>query len=781
MPPEPIPEPVAPPPAEPPAAEAPRPPPPGALDEVGRLVGWLTGGNSVVRVGVIVLLLGIAFLLKYAADQDLLPIEVRMAGAYALGVALVGIGWRLRDQRHGYAISLQGGGLAIVYLATLAALRFYALMPQSVAFGLLVVTVALEGWLAVRQAALALAVLATVGGFAAPILVSTGGGAPAVMFAWYAVLNAGVFAMAWRHAWRVLNVLGFLFTFGVATAWGVLSYSADRYPTSQGFLLLFTAMYLVIPIRFARRQSATVDAAIVFGLPVAAFVLQYGLVADHTYGPAWSAAVMAGIWGGFSAHLYRSALPTLGLAYLAVATAFGTLAVPLAFSATVTSAAWALEGAGLVWIGLRQEAPRWVVVGVALAFVAGIALLVDDRRIAAGPPFLNPYQLSAFVITLGAAASARLLATDQPAISRMLLVWALGWWLVPVIQDLEVRLPGFTDRAGWFLIVAAGTAVVLGGLGRALAWRDLRLASVLYLPLLVVAAAGAFASELPLRGVFGLAIYAGLPVWLVCLRLVDPLFDEREDPEISNVLHAAAPWVVALLIAHELYFALEHSTAQLAFGAGPLVVLAALFLLRDVPIWPLTARPEAYRLVAPTPPALVALVCAAWLGLTFEPAAGYWPILSDIDAYVLATLGLTVVWLRREHPELAASAEVAWPLSLIALLAVTGLVARTVAATLGLRWDIDPLFDSVVLQAALSLTWTLVALPIMVLASKKRVRGPWVAGAALLGLVTIKLLLVDLSRTGTVARIISFVGVGLLLLVIGYFAPMPESEADETR
>jgi len=56
-------------------------------------------------------------------------------------------------------------------------------------------------------------------------------------------------------------------------------------------------------------------------------------------------------------------------------------------------------------------------------------------------------------------------------------------------------------------------------------------------------------------------------------------------------------------------------------------------------------------------------------------------------------------------------------------------------------------------------------------------RVPWVIGAALLAAVVLKLLLVDLSGTGTVTRIVSFIGVGVLMLVIGYVAPLPAKEA----
>ncbi len=73
---------------------------------------WLLGGNSVVRVGILILFFGVAFLLKYAADNRLLPIEFRLAGVALASIVLLAVGWRLRDKRPGYALVLQGAGSA---------------------------------------------------------------------------------------------------------------------------------------------------------------------------------------------------------------------------------------------------------------------------------------------------------------------------------------------------------------------------------------------------------------------------------------------------------------------------------------------------------------------------------------------------------------------------------------------------------------------------------------------------------------------------------------------
>ncbi|MFP3615689.1 DUF2339 domain-containing protein, partial [Paraburkholderia sp. SIMBA_050] len=103
---------------------------PGIADRAFRAArDWLLGGNTVVRVGIIVLFFGVAFLLKYAADNSMLPIEFRLAGTALAAAALLAIGWRVRARRAAYGLVLQGGGIGILYLTIFAATKLYALLP----------------------------------------------------------------------------------------------------------------------------------------------------------------------------------------------------------------------------------------------------------------------------------------------------------------------------------------------------------------------------------------------------------------------------------------------------------------------------------------------------------------------------------------------------------------------------------------------------------------------------------------------------------------------------
>lgn len=757
---------------------------PGPFDELGAFIGRITGGNSVARVGVILLLIGIGFLMQYAARRNMFPIELRVIGAYALGLLLVAVGWRLRNKRFGYAVSLQGGGLGVIYVATIGALQLYSLIPKEVAFGLLVLTVVAEGALALACSSLALAVLATLGGFAAPILVSDGSGNHIAMFAWYAILNAGVFFLAHKKSWRQLHHLGFVFTFGVATVWGVLSYSPTRFASSQGFLLLFWAMYFVIPMVYARRQARldrpTVDAPLVFVLPVAVFGLQYSLVEAHEYGAAWTALGMGAIWSLAAVWLIRVAkLPRLGLAYTAIGVALATLAVPLAFSPETTSAIWALEGCGLIWIGLRDALPRWSISGFALIVLGGAALL-PDFEVGQGGFMTNPSQLGATVVMVSALLGGWLFARKQQLeAARALLGWGVAWWVVPLALELNARLDGAQLRAA-YLFAAGSTAVGYAWVGRLGKWPDLQRVAVGGVAVNAALAGWALVSPLhPLGGLLAISWPFALAAAAVCLYWADPHLPEPAQDfgadVIGELIFGVMAWTLALVLAAEISWLLQPART-LGWALGPALVLVAVVPLRRQRRWPFERWPIAWHFVVPLPLAVAVTLWVAWFGLTAAPWDGGVPLLNPVDLTVIACAAAGAWWVRRDWPERIETAEWGWPAGVTMVLAVTGIVARTVAGTTDLAWSTGALYDSVLLQAALSITWTLVALPVMTLASRTKRRGPWVGGAILLGVVTLKLLLVDLSSAATVARIVSFLGVGLLLLVIGYVAPIPSGE-----
>lgn len=798
--------------AEPASARPPVAPPPVPPAVASPLWRWITGGNVLARVGALVLFIGVAFLAKYATERVTVPIELRLAGIVLLAIGLLVVGWRLRVARRGYAMTLQGAAIAVLYLTVFAALALYHLLPPVAAFALLAFIAAATAVLAVRQDAMALAVLAALGGFAAPVLTSSGSGSHVMLFAYYAVLNAGLFAIAWFRPWRVLNLVGFACTFIVATAWGVTRYRPEQFATTEPFLVLFFLFYVGIAVAYALHRSLSlrdpVDGALVFGTPLVVAALQAALVRPFELGMAFSAVAMAALYLGLAMLLHRArgaTLRPLVESFVALGLVFATLAIPLAFDARWTSAAWALEGAALVWTGLRRErllmrvAGLLLQVGAAVAFALHLDLPFGHAAAAVtGFPFLNSAFVGAVLIALAGGFSAWRYSVDaararpgEALAAPVLLTWALLWWLGAGVHEIE-RFFRVDRRVAAVVAWLALTAALLLAAARGLRWSMPRAPTVAYVPALLALAVGQGVPRLVdgghlLDGTSALSWVVALAVAVLVLHVLERERHDTGGGPLGGV-HAVLLWLLTFIVAEEAAWAIGLVTDGEAWTIAALAIppAAVVLLLTGKPPawWPVGPWAASYRRLGAG--GLVAVMLAGALvanGLSDGSAhpLPFVPLVNPLDIAFGAIALAAIAWWRSAG-RAALGPDVAGPAAVLAGVAawlwLSMSTARVVHHATGMPFAVSAFWASATLQAALALVWSVAALAVMVLANRRGARFAWAAGAALLGLVVVKLFLVDLAQAGTVARIVSFIGVGLLLLLIGYLAPVPPRRAE---
>jgi uncharacterized membrane protein len=776
-------------------------PPRSALDSLAdnalyRAVrDWFMGGNTLVRVGVVVLFFGVAFLLAYVAERTSLAMQYRLAGVAAGAIVLLVLGWRLRRRRAGYALALQGGAVGILYLTTFAALRLYALLPPAAAFALLVAITVFAVMLAVLQDSLAFAMLAAAGGFLAPVLASSGQGDHVVLFSYYAVLNAGLVAIAWFKAWRPLPLLGFAFTFLIATVWGVLRYRPALFASTEPFLVLHFLMYVAIAVLFALRQPPQlrgyVDGTLVFGVPVAAFALQTALLREHTaaggLGLAFSALAVGALYVLLAAWLWRAhrdGLRLLTESFLALGIAFLTLAVPLALDGHWTAAVWALEGAALVWVGGRQQRRLPRAAGLLLQLGAGWLFALRGEDVAADAvAVLNSGFLGGLMVAGAAGFSAlqlervreRLASWERPAIP-VVFVWGALWGLVAGALEATRVLEPPHDIAA-FLLWAAFAAAAVGELARRGPLPVARWGALALIPLAVLLAL-TWRQSAP-HPFAGFGAIAWIVTFVVLARLLRQHAGEGSGWS-GTLAHAATLWLFALVLMLESVWLAGRATGgvlawiQLAEMAAPCALLVALPWLTRRIDWPFVRHARAYQLTGGSG---LALYLVLWLLAVNFTASGdpaplaYLPLANPLD---LAS-GLVVFALARQARVLPLR-EPRWAWGALAVLGFVWLNAallRAVHHLGGVPFEPEALARSTLVQVSLSIFWTVLALGCMLLAKRGAGRVVWLVGGALLAVVVAKLFLVDLSRVGTIERIVSFVVVGVLMLVIGYYSPLP--------
>jgi uncharacterized membrane protein len=591
------------------------PPPPDLFDRAYAAArGWLVGGNPVLRIGVVLLFLGLAFLLRYASERGLVPIELRYAGVAAAGAGMLGLGWWLRRRNLAYALILQGTGVAVLYLTIFAAIRLHPLIPAKLGLVLLIaVTIALT-LLAVLQNARGLAIVATIGGFAAPLLASTGSGNHVALFIYLAVLNTGILGIAWWKAWRPLNMIGFVGTFGIGLAWGLRSYKPELFASTQPFLALFFLMYVGIGVLFARRRLLDasdpptvddrvtwlawsrqrvdyVDGTVVFGPPMVGFGLQVAIVADFRHGAAISAAALALFYFGLArllAHKVPGRVVLLVDSCLALGVVFATLAIPLAVDARWTSAAWAVEGAGLYWLGLRQGRPLARVFALLVQLAAAFAYLSEVTA----PHLTSPTLLRgvpAGALMLGASL---LFGHDRVRRSRATGIASKDTrWLPPLLACAGLA---FIAMIAPLCLAAEGTAIAwaLGGLVTLFVGLRLRSRAYLVVAIAVQVLGGLlFLLEIDPTGsthtaaftagwrglisasTIGLALVAG-----VILAARDPLV--RDDPRL--IYAVATVLLIGLgFVNLAVLFVLPFATASAVWGGTGLLILWLSLQLRQ--------------------------------------------------------------------------------------------------------------------------------------------------------------------------------------------------------
>jgi uncharacterized membrane protein len=431
------------------------------------------------------------------------------------------------------------------------------------------------------------------------------------------------------------------------------------------------------------------------------------------------------------------------------------------------------------------------VFGALLIIGAGVSF---TRSFGAAPgawAVLNGQYLGCVLIALAALGSGWMLTRSyagrhewEGSLALGLLGWGLLWWFGAGVHEIDVYA-GNRDKPAWALAFFAASAAVSVGLGTRVSWRALRLTALGLLPVGMLIAALSYEWLAHAFERFTALAWLGFfTTHYMILRR-----EEGHAPQTyAGFLHAGALWLITLLGVWELSWAAQEfiqgavtwplSARGVTLALPILVVLAWSRRAR----WPWTR----WRLTYLTLGALPLLVVAGLWSLTANGSSSaaatpldYLPLLNPLDvaqaAVLLAALGWFQVYVAARDSALSAGRQqLFWALvGAMVFVWLNAMLLRTLHHWADIPFTLRALTGSMLVQASLSIFWTVLALTVMVTATRQARRVLWLIGAALLGVVVVKLFLVDLGRTGTIARIVSFIVVGVLLLLIGYFSPVP--------
>ena len=795
---------------------------------------WVTTGNAPVKVGVLVSLIGVGLLLREAHRRGIieLTIEMRLAAAAVFGLVLLAVGWRLRRRRPTYGLSLQGGGIAVLYVTLYAAFAVYDVLPPALAASAVVVVTAGAGVLSVVQDSRPLAVLGIIGGFLAPVLTYSQPEDHVYVFGFFAVLNAAIVGVAWFKTWPEFNLLGFVFTFGLTFFWLSNRSDQDEWIGTQPFIALFVLMYMSMPTLFAVREapglkrmwtgssmfgsesgrgawtgSPMLDSEfvrgawtmpLVFGTPFIGLGLQQLAIGHIEYGLAVSAAVLAVAQGALAMVARRLGADRRELAEAgaSLAVVFAAIAVPLALDAYFTATVWSLQGLVLVWFGCRRGRLLPIISGGVLQLLAAASFAIHLGESLPYPPdapaLVNEFFLGALLLAAAGLVSGWLLqrrehrADFDPAIDGTALAWGISWWIAAGLMEISYQLSsGRLSTSIVFTVVSLGGAALAS---RRLRWPHLNGLGLLVLPVMMVALLVSLNRQAHPLDRWGWA------AWPLVLAVYYWFLRRREAalPQLSSALHVGGFWLLAVLVGVEVYWQVDRVADAVWPLVSPVAAVLALVGLtlaaRRRPSWPVAAHWRSY-LTACAGPALALIAVAVLLAiLVLDGDPLPLPFVPLVNPVVLLA-GVTGLGLWRWSRLAAAEDDVlagglgggprAAALAAVGTVTVSMETARAVHHWLEVRWEFVSLWESNTLQSSLSVIWAVIALSGMVAGVRVARRVVWVAGASWMAVVVAKLFLIDLSSLSAVGRVVSFIVVGILLLIVGYLAPVPPAVSDE--
>ncbi|WP_202741369.1 DUF2339 domain-containing protein [Acinetobacter sp. 'aerobic (ED)'] len=739
---------------------------------------WMIHGNPILRVAVAVLMVGVVLLLRFASEHWQLSLGVKLGFIASAGIATTVAGYWLQRKNQLFAVVLQGVGLAVVFLTLIFSHHFAVIASLSTASILFVILLSATVYLSLKQHALYLAMLALTMAYLAPLVIPQNHPDVIFLFGYYFVINLAVAALNFIQPWKILHQIAFFATMFIGgSSIGVYA-KTSQFDTLDVILWLHIALFIWLSIRYsqlmlrAQNQQPTdqsserlqpiLDVGLIFSVPVLGFSLHAYLMHNSTSALTWGAVALAATYIALNLWIKRQypQLSILAKSFFILAVVFVALIFPLAKGAHWTSTGWVIQGTALIVWGVTERYRLSRYVGVALVLLSSVALLFqvwsnDHFPILSTAIFALAQFISAFYLLhyqeVEKYFSARML-------SGVFLALGLYSGAIAAVELMQWQQHGLSPYLAVAAILLALFSLAVQLKSR-LQWGSVQL--ILLAGLLALLYVESFAQN----------VYS---VW-------------HWSSSLNQVSFAVASIAMTLIL---MFLSDNRSKASLMLWSGLLWLSLASIGLAIFPIMPLVAL------------AIVPAVYSLWQFISKNTQllhqvpiwclTLFWLVLISLDPYsaqqyyVLPLFNLTdilsvlmffgLIWMIYHH-DFSAERSIEWSFKvttiLIGLLVLSSVVVRAMHHYLGTPFWGTAIWSNGDVQLSLTLLWVILAFILMTFSSRRHIRQIWFVGAALLGIVVLKLLLLDLSQSGTLTRVISFIGSGAVMLVIAYLAPLP--------
>ncbi len=344
------------------------------------------GENLINKIGIAITVIGVAIGAKYSIENDLISPLTRIILGYMFGLGLLGLGIKLKAKYENYSAVLVSGAMAIMYFITYSAYGFYNLIPQIMAFALMLIFTVFTVVAAINYNRQIIAHIGLVGAYAVPFLLSEGSGKVAVLFTYMAIINIGILAIAFKKYWKPLYFVSFGLTWLIFISWYATKYQINEH---FGLALIFISLFFVIfyltflAYKLFQKEKFVIDDIIL--LMINSFVfygIGYSILDNHQTGSqllGLFTLINAVVHFVASVIIYRQKLADRNIHYLiaGLVLIFITIAIPVQLDGNWVTLMWAGEAALLFWIGRTKNVSLYEKLSYPLMLLAFFSILQD--------------------------------------------------------------------------------------------------------------------------------------------------------------------------------------------------------------------------------------------------------------------------------------------------------------------------------------------------------------------------------------------------------------------
>ena len=351
----------------------------------------IIGESWINKIGILIVVIGVVIGAKYSIENELISPLTRIILGYLMGIGLLGFGIKLKPKFEGYSAVLVSGSISIFYFITYFAYSFYNLIPQVLAFAMMLIFTVFTVFAAIKYNRVVIAHIGLIGAYAVPFLLSSGSGRVDILFSYMLIINLGILFISIKRDWKTLHYSAFFFTWLIYGSWfadksfysSLQGYEALGIGFATAFFLVFYGVSLFNNI-ISKEKLDKVNIILILLNSFIYFGFGYGIFNSNT-----KLDTYLGLFTLFNAVIHfvvlffikskKLADSTLFYSTLGMVFTFITIAIPIQLDGSWVTLLWIAQGTILFWIGKTKNIPIYEKISLPILGLSFLSLLEDWR------------------------------------------------------------------------------------------------------------------------------------------------------------------------------------------------------------------------------------------------------------------------------------------------------------------------------------------------------------------------------------------------------------------